>query len=215
MLLPNLAVIDDRVPRSAAMNMAIDEALLRTVTQPTLRAFRWRTNAVSFGYFDRYEEVRAAYPDRELVRRWTGGGVVDHSEDFTYSLVISASSGAFSSRKVYADVHSAIASALGSRAILASAAGEKVSGGCFANPVADDVLVAGRKVAGAAIRRTRQGLLLQGSVQDEIRPDLWLTKCTEQLAQAHGQETISDIVTALATALCGQRYATTAWMTLR
>src|SRR5437667_12195247 len=36
---------------------------------------------------------------------------------------------------------------------------------CFANPVRADVLVDGRKVAGAAQRRTRSGLLHQGSIQ--------------------------------------------------
>ncbi len=36
---------------------------------------------------------------------------------------------------------------------------------CFANPVRADVMIDGRKVAGAAQRRTRAGLLQQGSVQ--------------------------------------------------
>jgi lipoate-protein ligase A len=36
---------------------------------------------------------------------------------------------------------------------------------CFANPVKADVTIDGRKVAGAAQRRTRAGLLQQGSVQ--------------------------------------------------
>src|SRR5439155_555754 len=36
---------------------------------------------------------------------------------------------------------------------------------CFANPVRADVMIDGRKVAGAAQRRTRSGLLQQGSIQ--------------------------------------------------
>src|SRR5207249_1341892 len=36
---------------------------------------------------------------------------------------------------------------------------------CFANPVRADVMIDGRKIAGAAQRRTRRGLLQQGSIQ--------------------------------------------------
>jgi lipoate-protein ligase A len=36
---------------------------------------------------------------------------------------------------------------------------------CFANPVRADVIIGGRKIAGAAQRRTRRGLLQQGSIQ--------------------------------------------------
>ena len=37
---------------------------------------------------------------------------------------------------------------------------------CFANPVRADVMMDGRKIAGAAQRRTRRGLLQQGSIQN-------------------------------------------------
>jgi hypothetical protein len=39
------------------------------------------------------------------------------------------------------------------------------NGHCFANPVHADLLVDGRKIAGAAQRRTHRGLLQQGSIQ--------------------------------------------------
>ncbi len=49
---------------------------------------------------------------------------------------------------------------------IATAKGVNASGGnCFANPVRADVMIDGRKIAGAAQRRTRRGLLQQGSIQ--------------------------------------------------
>ena len=44
---------------------------------------------------------------------------------------------------------------------------------CFANPVPFDLLAAGQKIAGGAQRRTRYGLLHQGSIQGAL-PEAWL-----------------------------------------
>src|SRR4029434_6150541 len=68
----------------------------------------------------------------------------------------------------YAAIHSAIRQALwadGRETELATAAGPKISDACFANPVRDDLIFCGRKIAGAAQRRTRCGFLHQGSIQ--------------------------------------------------
>jgi lipoate-protein ligase A len=73
----------------AAFNMALDEALLRTAAQrgrPLLRVYSWARPAVSFGYFQRFPtQLAESY---ELVRRPTGGGVVYHVEDTTYTVVV-------------------------------------------------------------------------------------------------------------------------------
>src|SRR5580700_1117427 len=79
--LTEISLFDDPLPRSAPLNMAIDEALLGTGAGPVLRVYRWKRPAVSFGYFERWAPIHAAHPDREAVRRWTGGGVVLHGED--------------------------------------------------------------------------------------------------------------------------------------
>ncbi|MEI7958089.1 MAG: hypothetical protein WCI40_03190, partial [Verrucomicrobiota bacterium] len=72
----------------AAVNMAIDEVLLLHAERPILRVYDWARPAVTFGYFERWEPVAAAFPGREWVRRWTGGGIVPHGADWTYSLII-------------------------------------------------------------------------------------------------------------------------------
>src|SRR6266566_84689 len=176
-LFSQLEVYNERVPRSAAMNMAIDEALLESAAAPSIRFYRWKSPALSFGYFGKFADVAEHHMKRDLVRRWTGGGIVLHGEDLTYSFIIPAQDAVFaqSSMSIYEKVHSALCNALvatGQRAFVAGSVdpGAGVSdagysGHCFANPVRADVMVNGQKVAGAAQRRARGGLLHQGSIQ--------------------------------------------------
>src|SRR6266542_4651423 len=103
---------DDK--HSAAMNMAIDEALLDSVAVSSIRFYRWRSPALSFGYFGRFADVADYAVERDLVRRWTGGGIVFHGEDLTYSIVIPANDPVFaeSSMSIYETVHRALSHAL-------------------------------------------------------------------------------------------------------
>src|SRR6266446_10706253 len=162
-----LNVYHDAAAHSAAMNMAIDETLLEYATVPSIRFYRWHSPALSFGYFGKFAHVACYASERDLVRRWTGGGIVFHGDDLTYSIVIPVSSGFFaeSAKRIYAAIHSALCHALkenGFAAALAPNNSSKISDVCFANPVLADVIVNRRKVAGAAQRRTRRGLLQQG-----------------------------------------------------
>ncbi len=123
-----LEICRDATPRSAAVNMAIDEALLETAKVPSIRFYRWNSPALSFGYFGKFADVANYAPRRNLVRRWTGGGIVFHGDDLTYSIVIPANDPAFreSSMLIYEKIHCALCSALlanGERAELAPVAG--------------------------------------------------------------------------------------------
>jgi len=72
-----------------AFNMALDEALLEATArlgQPVLRFYGWTEPAATFGYFQKYADVERATPLRPLIRRPTGGGIVPHDADWTYSL---------------------------------------------------------------------------------------------------------------------------------
>src|SRR6266404_8254999 len=108
----SLDLYHDEPSRSAAVNMAIDEALFETAEVPTIRFYQWDHPALSFGYFGKYTEV--SNHDRDIVRRWTGGGIVFHGEDLTYSLVIPATDDAFneSSMSIYEKVHAAVCAVL-------------------------------------------------------------------------------------------------------
>ena len=77
-------------PGPAAFNMALDESLLESVSRlgrPVLRFYGWTEPAATFGYFQKYAEVERATHLRPLIRRPTGGGIVPHDADWTYSLV--------------------------------------------------------------------------------------------------------------------------------
>ena len=72
-----------------AYNMALDEALLAHAARlgrPVLRCYGWTEPAATFGYFQKFAEVAQATPLRPLVRRPTGGGIVPHAADWTYSV---------------------------------------------------------------------------------------------------------------------------------
>src|SRR6266540_3003191 len=107
-------VYHDIAPHSAAMNMAIDEAMLESAAAPSIRFYRWESPALSFGYFGRFADVGDEASKRDLIRRWTGGGIVFHGEDLTYALVIPRSDPVFrkSSGAVYAAIHGALRNAL-------------------------------------------------------------------------------------------------------
>jgi lipoate-protein ligase A len=74
----------------AALNMALDEALLESAARlgkPVLRLYGWTEPAATFGYFQKYADVERATLLRPLIRRPTGGGIVPHDADWTYSAV--------------------------------------------------------------------------------------------------------------------------------
>src|ERR1043166_9908910 len=83
--------------------MAVDEALLEAMPRlgmPVLRFYGWTEPAASFGYFQKYAQVERATFLRPLVRRPTGGGIVPHDADWTYSLTFPTSNDWYSLRAV-------------------------------------------------------------------------------------------------------------------
>ena len=219
-MLDQLQVYDDAEPGSAALNMAVDEALLERAIAPLLRFYRWRRPAVSFGYFGRYADVANESEHREIVRRWTGGGIVPHGDDLTYSLIIPASDPFFahSSLEVYAKLHESIRLALqahGVEAALASSAAPKISEACFANAVRADLLSNGRKIAGAAHRRTRTGLLHQGSIQQPDLPGGFRDDLARILCDRFEKTTPSPEVLERATTIAEAKYGTPGWLRRR
>ncbi len=158
---------------AADYNMALDEALLQHAPKlgsPVLRFYGWIEPAATFGYSQRYAEIEKLTHLRPLVRRPTGGGLVPHDTDWTYSLVFPA--GHFwhglkaveSYRLAHEWIHDAFAK-MNVATTLAPASQKEIPGQCFVGAEKNDVLWHGRKIAGAAQRRTRSGLLIQGSVQ--------------------------------------------------
>ncbi|MFI5334598.1 MAG: lipoate--protein ligase family protein [Chlamydiales bacterium] len=166
---------------SAENNMQLDAQLLQELgSDPILHFYEWERPSISYGYFIHPEkllnldEVRKRGID--LARRPTGGGVVFHLWDFAFSLLVPASSPHFSHNPLdnYAFVNQAVLEA--TQEFLtgkekwelikhdAPAWDEQCSNFCMAKPTKYDVVLAGRKIAGAAQRKRKQGFLHQGTI---------------------------------------------------
>jgi lipoyl(octanoyl) transferase len=227
-----LNVYRDISSRTAAMNMAIDETLLEQSKEPSIRFYRWNHPAVSFGYFGKYLDIEIFTDHRDTVRRWTGGGIVFHGDDLTYSVIIPAPDPTFaeSSMSIYEAIHQAVQKALaitGQNAELVAVAavhdrrnqtGSIVAGrrysndACFSNPVRADVLVNGRKIAGAAQRRTRLGLLQQGSIQHVDLAKDFEIRLARELSLTCDEATINDVALHRAQEISDRKYSSEAWL---
>jgi lipoate-protein ligase A len=184
----------------AAENMAVDFLMLQRYPHaggPRFRHYGWRAPAFTFGYAQRIAFVREQLPAGEtfdLCRRPTGGGIVDHRDDWTYALVIPRGHPLEELRAAqsYRAVHEALAEALqalgvdaftkrtaaepGESAVgvdappipksLSSPEAAVQEGVCFQRAEVYDVVNSrtGEKVAGAAQKRNKHGLLFQGSI---------------------------------------------------
>ena len=116
---------------------------------------------------------------------------------------------------IYAALHAAIRDALreeGKTAQLAPDAVPKISEACFANPVRNDLLLDGRKVAGAAQRRTRGGFLHQGSIQLRGLSESFRNRFAGALGRALVETALSPQVLARAAALAAEKYGTEEWL---
>ncbi len=203
----NLHVLPVRTS-GAAENMAVDFLLLQrypTPTAPRFRHYNWRSPAHTFGFGQKIAFVReslAADLPCDLCRRPTGGGIVDHRHDWTYALVVPRGHALYDSRasQSYRVVHECLAAALGQPAVVKtacepSADGEPCAPGpgvCFQRAELCDVIntATGAKIAGAAQKRNKHGLLFQGSIEKRsVHGVDWETfghSFTERLALALG-----------------------------
>ena len=166
----------------AAENMAIDFLLLQRYPDAAVARFRhygWHRPAFTFGYSQKFAFVQSQLPSGErfdLCRRPTGGGLVDHRDDWTYALVIPRGHPLEDMRATqsYREVHEALAAALRAQGVEAvtqpvresDPAAATPAGVCFQRAEIHDVVHApsGEKIAGAAQKRNKRGLLFQGSI---------------------------------------------------
>ncbi|MEN9360914.1 MAG: hypothetical protein RL095_2449 [Verrucomicrobiota bacterium] len=161
---------------SPAYNMAVDEALLLAAAglgRPLLRLYEWDRPAVSIGYVQHLAKVPQ---DRgEIVRRITGGGVVFHASQFTYTLVLPPEHPVYRDTQPvesYALLNGAVSAALALADFASEMTREEIprwvdraSMVCFHTPTRYDLVSGQDKIAGAAQRRMREGFLHQGSIE--------------------------------------------------
>ncbi len=153
--------------------MALDEALLEAMPRlqtPVLRFYGWTEPAATFGYFQKFSEVAATTQLRPLIRRPTGGGIVPHDADWTYSAAFPPGHKwhSLKAEESYRRIHDCLRLAFAMLKVeteLAPCCQKSLPGQCFVGHEKFDLLWHGKKIAGAAQRRNKLGLLIQGSVQ--------------------------------------------------
>ncbi len=162
---------------TAAENMAIDFLMLQRY-QPAeairFRHYDWSRPAFTFGLSQRMSYVKSEIsdPTAELVRRPTGGGVVDHQDDWTYALVIPASHPLSRGQPIetYRSVHQCMVDAMTRQNIEVelnlNAPEDNTPSVCFNKAELYDVVLHNMpsKIAGAAQKRSKSGFLMQGSI---------------------------------------------------
>ncbi|MEK0446036.1 MAG: hypothetical protein RLZZ399_1357 [Verrucomicrobiota bacterium] len=213
-------LLEDGHPRPPALQMALDEVLLRAVSQPLLRVYRWDRPCITIGYFGCMSAARESLGSMEITRRWTGGGSVAHVGDWPYSLLVPAGHPFFNVRPAesYRLIHLALFEVLareGCHYELADQDCPKRSSACFDNPVRSDLIRNGKKIAGAGQRRSRAGLLHQGSVQIPESEHPSGRTLAERMSRVVEAFSLTPDILKAAEALASDKYANPAWNAAR
>jgi len=221
---------NDSTPGTGAENMAVDQLLLESLDGlPFLRFYSWSEPSVSFGYFETLAEAKLSFPETDgalqYIRRWTGGGIVDHRIDLTYTLAIPREHPLSKLRgaESYRIIHEAVAGALnavGVKCDLTSHDSGNAISACFENPVAYDIVTPkGEKLAGAGQKRTRYGLLHQGSVvgisERELGREQWQQTFTSLVTEKAQLWQPEPTWLQKAQNIAQERYATQKWLEKR
>lgn len=164
--------------------MRLDEQLLSALEDVGfLHFYDWEQDSATYGHFlnpaDFLNLEGVGKRNLGLGKRPTGGGIVFHMWDMAFSVLVPASAPCFSLNTLenYGFVNRAVLNAvkmfLGPSLTLTPLAltprdlpapdcsSERF---CMAKPTKYDVMFEGRKVAGAAQRRTKKGFLHQGTI---------------------------------------------------
>ncbi len=174
----NKGLIIETQPFNAYEQMAADEVLCDALMAPyTLRFYNWSGPGVTFGYSQRILSVRSgigpvnsALP---LARRPTGGGIVLHESDLTFSFIFHQPGVYFEPAKTYDRLHRAITggyaeAGVGFELLNEHTADYKTDNpvmDCFAKPVNLDIMYNKKKVLGGALRKFGDYMLYQASFQ--------------------------------------------------
>jgi len=181
--------------KSAEENMRQDALLLEqahSFSQPILHLYEWEKPSATYGYFNRPEQFLniGAARDKglQLARRPTGGGIIFHLWDMAFSVLMPSHRAEFSQNSLenYAFVNKAVLHAVqaffGDKRPLsltpedALALEAPCAHFCMARPTKYDVLLEGKKIVGAAQRKTKAGFLHQGSIALTLPTPGYLTE---------------------------------------
>ena len=176
-----IGLIIETPPLDVHEQMAADETLCEALpAQYILRFYNWKGSGATFGYSQRHAAVESALSAGgkqhiPAVRRPTGGGIVVHESDLTFSFIFPSPGAYFEPGKTYTRLHNSINSAYERAGLRFSLLDEKTASyavnnpvmDCFRKPVNMDILYNGKKVLGGALRKFGDRMLYQASFQTD------------------------------------------------
>src|SRR5581483_3463919 len=192
----------DTGKQSAEENMRFDAELLEKAerfTKPVLHLYEWEGDCATYGYFIDPAKLlnldKAKEKSLSLARRPTGGGIIFHIWDMAFSVMVPAQCPEFSTSTLdnYAFVNNAVLAAIKDflkdqpplflTSIDFSPWDSDCAHFCMAKPTKYDVMWEGKKVAGAAQKKTKKGFLHQGTIALIMPPPDYLSLILRQGTQ--------------------------------
>jgi lipoate-protein ligase A len=180
-------LIVDEIPRPGSWNMAVDEYLFQTLSdkepQTILRFYGWKKPTVSIGYSQPIDQtVNMSFCHErniDIVRRMTGGKLVFHDDEVTYS-VCSSDITSFTSTLdgSYRKISKALICGLKKMGLdpqLACSAPENYARNhllCFSHPAQNEIEITGKKIVGSAQKRTGILFIQHGSIPLESHEEV-------------------------------------------
>ncbi|MBE9536809.1 MAG: lipoate--protein ligase family protein [Proteobacteria bacterium] len=190
-------------PLDGAENMAIDEAIFRHSTTPTLRIYSWKSPTLSLGYFQKADKgliARCTSNSVDIVRRPTGGRAVLHHCEFTYSVI--ANYRDFPPPTTLSGIYLTLAGwqvdALNLLGIGASL-GEKRSAraysklnSCFNSGTPYEINAGGKKISGSAQRRDKERFIQHGSILMDVDRSIYTSLMGDDMENGGDFTTMKD-----------------------
>lgn len=174
-------LIDSGINEAQA-NMQMDAMLLENLKPddlPILHLYDWSSLSATYGYFIKPEDFLNLEGVKKrglsLARRPTGGGIVLHTCDLAFSVLVPSLHEGYSENTLenYHYINKRVIDAI--YALLQKenltllpqdplALDSSCQNFCMAKPTIYDVMIGGKKIAGAAQRKRKQGFLHQGTI---------------------------------------------------
>ena len=175
--------------------MAVDDYLFQCLgNEPTtyLRFYQWERPTASLGYSQEVGQIidldKCRTMGIDIVRRITGGKLVLHYQEVTYS-ISSSDSELFTSKLM--DSYRLISEALiqgleklGIRCSLATSTPSSYARGplpCFSHPAQNEIEMDGKKIIGSAQKRTGERFIQHGSIP--LKKDEGLLRSISKLSR--------------------------------
>jgi lipoyl(octanoyl) transferase len=167
-------------PYPGAWNMAVDEAILESVSAktelPTLRLYDWAPYSLSLGYAQPFSDVN--FDDLKannwsLVRRPTGGRAILHADEMTYSVCAPLDDPTIKGNVLesYQIISNALLKSLEIIGLKADSRSKDPKESylsknpvCFQFPSDYEITFKGKKLVGSAQARKKMGILQHGSI---------------------------------------------------